>query len=151
VPAFADTSALLKLYVAEDGSRWMSETVRPDGIAISDLAVAETGVTLARLVRDGLIPAPVARSAWKLFRRQLRTFIVYGLERRSLISAANLAARSPVRLRTLDAIHLQGATEASIRARRDGQPSPVFISADARLLAAAGALGFRTDNPLNHP
>jgi hypothetical protein len=73
------------------------------------------------------------------------------LEYQSLIRAANLVARSPVALRTLDAAHLQGAQEAAAIARAGALPEPTFISADARLLAAAQALGFATDNPLNHP
>jgi predicted nucleic acid-binding protein len=149
--SFADSSALVKLYVRERGSRWMIESVRPNGIAMSELAITEVGVTLSRLARTGAISAAAARTAWRLFRREARTFIVYRLERRSLAAAAGLAARAPGPLRSLDAIHLQGANEASVRARRSDQPPPTFVSADARLLDAAVAFGFVTANPLRHP
>jgi hypothetical protein len=51
----------------------------------------------------------------------------------------------------LDAIHLQAAQTVATRAVRDGFSPPLFVSADTRLLAAAAALGFATENPLNHP
>src|SRR3712207_7601142 len=54
-PSFVDSSALLKLYVPEAGAQWMVQTVRPGGIAVSALAIAETGVTLVRLVRNHLL------------------------------------------------------------------------------------------------
>jgi predicted nucleic acid-binding protein len=148
--AFADSSALVKLYVREIGSRWMGNVVRPGGIAMSELAITEVGVALSRLARDGTISEAAARAAWRLFRRETQSFIVYRLDRRTLAAAAGLSARAPVQLRSLDAIQLQGATAASVQARRAGQPPPLVVSADTRLLAAAGAFGFATDNPLDH-
>jgi predicted nucleic acid-binding protein len=150
VPSFVDTSALLKLYVPERGATWMVQTVRPSGIAISALAITETGVSLARLVHNHLLLEAEARDAWKLFRRELREFLVYRLDRAALIGAAQIASRLLTPVRALDAIHLRGAQEAAADARRVGQSPPVFVSADQRLLAAAAALGFATDNPHNH-
>jgi hypothetical protein len=73
------------------------------------------------------------------------------MDRWSLVRAAHLTARSPLPLRTLDAVHLQAAQTVAARAVRDGFSPPLFVSADTRLLAAAAALGFATENPLNHP
>lgn len=148
--ASVDTSAVLKLYTDEVGSRWMVEEIRPGGIAISELTIAEVAVSLSRRTQDGTLPARDARRVWRTFRRDLRSFVVARLSQPSLIGAGLLAARSPVLLRTLDAIQLQGASEIAREARRLGQAEPLFISADIRLLEAAEALGFRTDNPLNH-
>ena len=92
--AFADSSALVKLYVHERGSRWMSEVIRPSGIAMSEFAITEGGVTFSRLSRDGQITEAAARAAWSPFRRELRGFIVYRIERRSLVAAAGLTARA---------------------------------------------------------
>jgi predicted nucleic acid-binding protein len=149
--AFVDTSGLIKLYVPEAGSDWMAMEVRPGGIIISELAITETGATLSRLVRDGSITIVAALEAWRLFRRDLLTFMTVRLDRRALVKAAQLTVRSSLPLRTLDAIHLQAAQEAAAGAERAGLPVPVFISADTRLLTAAAALGFATDNPLDHP
>jgi hypothetical protein len=73
------------------------------------------------------------------------------MDRWSLVRAAHLTARSNLPLRSLDAIHLQAAQTVAARAVREGMPKPLFVSADTRLLSAAAALGFVTDNPLNHP
>ncbi len=41
--SFVDTSALLKLYLAQIGSAWMSAAVLPGGIVISEITIAEVG------------------------------------------------------------------------------------------------------------
>jgi predicted nucleic acid-binding protein len=151
VVAFADSSGLIKLYVPELGSDWMAAEIRPGGIIISDLAITETGSTLSRLARDRVITESAALESWRLFRRELRTFITVQMDRWSLVRAAHLTARSSLPLRTLDAIHLQAAQTVATRAVRDGFSPPLFVSANTRLLAAAAALGFATENPLNHP
>lgn len=148
--SFVDSSALIKLYVPEPGTPWMVEVVRPAGIAISALAVAETGVTLAHLARNHLLEEAEARDAWKLFRREMRGFLVYRLDHAAMLGASRIAARSGERIRTLDALQLRGAMEAAADARKAGQPPPLFVSADYRLLGAARALGFTTDNPYFH-
>lgn len=148
--AFVDTSGILKLYVAEPGSRWMTQVVRPQGIIISAVTIAETGSALSRRVRDGTLTAREARLAWTLFRRQSRTFLKMAVLLPSLQAAAHLTARSPVPLRALDAIQLRSALEAAADAQRQRVPMPVFISADERLLSAAAAVGLATDNPLDY-
>ena len=50
-------------------------------------------------------------------------------------------------LRTLDGIQLASAIAAS----KTLQLTPIFLSADPKLLAAAASEGFAIDNPLNHP
>jgi predicted nucleic acid-binding protein len=151
VPSFTDTSALLKLYVAETGSRWMHQIVLPGGIMISELAITETGAALNRRVWDGTLSRDDALAAWRTFRRDIRTFEVLQINRRALLSAAYLASRSPVLLRTLDAIHLQGALQARQHCDLRGEPAPTFVSADERLLAAARTLNLSTDDPNQHP
>jgi uncharacterized protein len=149
--AFVDSSGLVKLYVREVGSAWMAAAVRPLGIAVSELAVTEVGVTLLRRARDGSVSERDARDAWRLLRRELRSFAVTHLDRPALVAAAQLSARSAVPVRALDALQLRGALEVAVDARRLGQTSPLFVSADARLLRAAAALGLQTENPEDHP
>ena len=149
--SFVDTSALLKLYVEEVGSRWMKEEVYTVGIGISGVAVPEVGATLARRVREGSLEQRQAQIAWKSFRRDLRSFLVIDLDRRLMNQTFRLANRSLIALRALDALQLQCALDLAAVARRRRRPIPLFISADARLLDAAAALGFAIDSPLNHP
>lgn len=147
---FTDTSALLKLYVSEPGSRWMYDVIRTGGIAISEIAITEVRVSLNRRARDRSITDVEAVNAWRRFRHDLRSFIVATITRQTLLQAGLLAARSPVVLRTLDAIQLHGASQIIADARRLEQDIPLFVSADTRLLTAAAALGFVTANPLDH-
>jgi predicted nucleic acid-binding protein len=148
--AFVDTSGLLKLYVPETGSRWMHSVVRTLGITIGAVTFTEIGSSLSRRVREGDLSPGDARDAWKTFRRESRSFIVVPLTRQLLVAAANLSARSVAGLRTLDALQLQAAVQARDDALASKLTAPFFISADVRLLAAAGQLGFATDNPLDH-
>jgi predicted nucleic acid-binding protein len=151
VPAYVDSSALLKLYLPEIGSAWMRTDVRPGGITISALAIAEIGAALARRVWDRSMDDRGAKLTWRRFRRHLEQFHVTNVTRDVLIGARTLAVRSTVPLRALDAIQLQCAVEARRAGRARGVQIQSVIAADDRLLAAAQALGFATDNPLLHP
>lgn len=148
--SYVDTSALLKLYVPEVGSGWMSNDVQPSGIIMSRLATAEVGAALSFRVRDGSLTPQQGRLAWRRFRDDAVTFTVINVTPRSILRAVGIAHRAPVPLRTLDALQLQSAIEARAEAVAAGLAEPAFIAADARLLRAAQALGFTTDNPLNH-
>ena len=53
--------------------------------------------------------------------------------------------------RALDAIQLASAAHVFDKAHKDGMMIVQFVSADARLLAAAQWAGFAIDNPDNHP
>lgn len=149
--SYVDTSALLKLYIFEHGSRWMRREVLPSGITICWLTITEVGSALNQRVRLNSLSSAQAVAAWRRFRRDVRSFQQVEVNRRGMILAAGLAARQSVPLRTLDAIQLQGAIDARAATWTSGQPDPLFITADARLEAAAQALGFATDNPLDHP
>ncbi|MGE0544059.1 MAG: type II toxin-antitoxin system VapC family toxin [Dehalococcoidia bacterium] len=148
---YVDSSGLLKLYVPETGSLWMLERSQSDDVVLSQLAISEVGMALTRTAPEAVLTEGQARTAWKKFRRDIRRFRIVPLSRQSLIAAAMSAARLSMPIRTLDAIQLQGAVEARERARRARAEEPLFVSADARPLAAATALGFATENPLNHP
>jgi predicted nucleic acid-binding protein len=129
----------------------MLERVQSDDVALSQLAIPEVGMALTRTSREAILTEEQARTAWKKFRRDIRRFRIIPLSRQSLVAAAMSAARLSIPIRTLDAIQLEGAVEARDRARRARDSEPVFVSADTRLLAAAAALGFATENPLDHP
>ncbi len=62
-----------------------------------------------------------------------------------------LTAPLPVRLRTLDALHVASARLAFARARRRGVATGSFIAADRALLDAATWAGVPTLNPEDYP
>ena len=62
--------------------------------------------------------------------------------------ACDLLERHP--LRAYDAVQLAAALEARRTLQAVGSAAPIFLSADNRLLLAAQAEGFVTDNPNSH-
>jgi uncharacterized protein len=132
---YIDTSLLLPTYVQEKNSVRANEFLR-GGVPqflVSDLTVAELYVGLARKVKLGSLSAASAEEAWSLFEAHLKKCL---FRRIALVSshseaAGQLAVRSPVMLRTLDAIHLAVAIELDAS----------LGTLDGRLSDAAQALG----------
>jgi predicted nucleic acid-binding protein len=131
---YADTSLLLPVYVPEANSRQANEAVEgAEGLLISDLTVAEFLVGLARKVKLGELPVDRAQEVRAAFEQHMAE----GLLRRVPVAskhseaAGELAHRSPVVLRTLDAIHLAVAVEWEA----------TMATLDSRLSDAARAIG----------
>jgi predicted nucleic acid-binding protein len=108
VTLYLDTSALVKLYVAEDGSAVVRQAVADaDRIATSGIAYVEARSAFARRRREGgLLPLQHRRIVRDLdadWGHYLRLDVTETLIRQ----AAALAERH--RLRTYDAIHLASA------------------------------------------
>ena len=126
---YLDTSALLKAFIAEDGTSevraWMQAA---DVHASSAIAGLETASALARLAREGGSKAVISKAkaafeeAWKDF-AQVEVDEILG-------ESARLVASHP--LRSLDAIHLASA----LRIQRSGHAIH-FACFDDRLRAAA--------------
>lgn len=125
-----DTSALVKLVVAEDESQslqmFLSE--RADD-ALFSAALART--ELVRAV------APNGVQAIADARHLLSTLDTVVLNRQLLDDAGTL---QPLRLRSLDAIHL-------VAAQRAGEALRAVVTYDVRMLAAAAELGITTASP----
>ena len=54
-------------------------------------------------------------------------------------------------LRAYDAVQLASALVANRQIIQAGLPSPIFVSADKRLLNAAQVEGLQIDDPNSHP
>ena len=148
LPRFAlylDTSALLKLFVQEDGTDRVSALVSGRGgadvLLVSRIGFTEASVSLARLMHLGRIPAAELPS--RLGR--LEDYWDQSVQEVELIEdvledARRLAQRFP--LRTYDAIHLASAKEARrmLRGVFDGELR--FLAFDGVLLKAAREVGF---------
>jgi len=130
VKTYLDTSALVKLVVQEHESTALRKYLRAhrnDTLFTAALARTE----LVRAVA-GAGPAATA-----LARRLLTDLDTVNLTRGLLDSAADLP---PIRLRTLDAIHLAAALRAA-----DGLRA--VITYDSRMAAAAAAAGIPVHAP----
>jgi uncharacterized protein len=146
---FMDTSAIIKRYVTEIGSGWVTSLVQPTSlhiIVLSALTSVESFSTLARLQRSKhLTPAIVTQRQNDLLVDIKKQYLLVSLSDAVLVRAATLVNKHP--LRTLDSIQLSCAIEAQAMLG----VVLIFLSADNNLLSAAAAEGLATDNPLNHP
>lgn len=126
--AYADSSALVKLVVAEpESGALLSALGGYEAVVSSDLAVVEVTRAAARVAGDGGVVRAGA---------VLETVHLLRVDRRALDRSARL---SPVRLRSLDAIHVASALEL--------ETTLELVGYDDRLLAAARAAGLRTLSP----
>ncbi len=127
---YLDTSALVKLVVAEGESQALKHFLD---------AHADDSLFSAALARTELIRAvaPSGAQAIADARDLLNRLDTVMLTRQLLDDAGTLL---PLRLRSLDAIHLAAA-------QRAGDSLRVVITYDARMLSAATDLGISTASP----
>lgn len=142
---FVDTSALIKRYLREDGSVWISEILERSSqnvIIISELAVVEAYSVITRLRHQRTLSAVRAETAKQnLLLHVADEYLVVPID--SLIMEQARGKVEKHHLRALDAIQLACAVNA-----RDTSPSDVIVlSADNRLLEAAVDEGFHVENP----
>ena len=145
---FLDSSALLKLYREETGSRWMFDLSRTsDRLVVARLAHVEVTSAIIRRRREpGNRPEQAAEALAALDREMTEIFEVIELEGPVISRAIDLAkARA---LRAADAIQLACALLS-----HPGLPGSEYclVSADAELNAAALSEGLHVENPNLHP
>jgi predicted nucleic acid-binding protein len=150
---YIDTSALVKRYVAEVGSAWIRRMVaRPvqDVIYTAALTEVEVRSALQRLIREGrLDTAQAQRLTQRVLQHFTRRYQLIRMTRPVVAEAGRLVEGYP--LRAYDAVQLACALTVRRSMHRRGMPSPLFVTADTTLLAAAQAEGFPVDNPLQYP
>jgi hypothetical protein len=96
---------------------------------------------------------PEQRSTiFRAFLGDSRAYVVVGVTQTLVQQAALLLleATPPVRLRTLDALHISSARQVFSRAARRGLALGAFVTADRALADAASQVGLVTANPEDH-
>lgn len=150
---FFDTSALIKRYVLEQGSAWVKALTAPETgntIVVAEITQVEAVSGANRRKRDGQITANTVRAVRLLVTRHFaREYVLVGLTNPVIERAKDLLEAHP--LRAYDAVQLASALESNSRLTGIGTSPLIFISADARLLAAAVAEGLANDDPSAHP
>jgi predicted nucleic acid-binding protein len=128
---YLDTSALVKLYVEEEGRETVFEAVeKAEWVATSTVAYAEARAAFARKVRSGDLPERGRRQAVSDLDVEWRGFVWISVSNLVAYRAGEMAERYD--LRGFDAIHLASA------ARLGEEFSGVrFLACDARLMEAA--------------
>ncbi|MBI1283950.1 MAG: PIN domain-containing protein [Thiobacillus sp.] len=115
---YLDTSALIKLYVAETHSGEVEQLIAEvDGIVINRLGMLEWHCAMARRLRTGQITDDYLNLARTEFTRHLAEgyYRIVPFNDHLLIDALRvLDSANPVPLRTLDTIHLTAARNAGL-------------------------------------
>ncbi len=149
---FLDSSALVKRYVTETGTAWVTGLLDPTArnrLYIARIAGAEVTAALTRRERGGHLSAVDAAAAVASFQHDY-TIRLRPVEITSaLIGEAMMVARTHG-LRGYDAVQLAAALYANNRRVARNLAPLIFVTADTALLAAGAAEGMHTDNPNVH-
>ena len=144
---YFDTSALLKLYIDEQGTEEVLSIVEdpiPNDMAIVGLTVLECRSAIRRRERSGEISKSHADQAIdRIENDALSRYFVQPLTEAVLDEARRLLDLRP--LKALDALQLAGC----LSIRTSVAPPLTFVCADTRLCDAARLEGVDTINPLD--
>lgn len=153
VTYYLDTSAAVKLYVPEVGSNWLRDLLTPDQepVVLSSLLLrVEMRSAFARRLREGTVTPDEYADMCYLFDVHRAAFYRLSPVAEMVIRrACTLVERHP--LCGYDAVHLATALLLNQQLLDAGVATPIFLSADDRLNAAASAEGLAVDNPNHHP
>lgn len=142
---FLDTSALVKIYIAEPGSVRMREAVAREELkAASVLAFAEIHATFARRRREELLLATELEQIQTSFSADWEQVIQVPVGAVVLDLVPRLCERHP--LRGADAVHLASA----LFLQGEGL-EVLFACSDRHLLEAAAAAGLAIFDPASAP
>lgn len=150
---YLDTSALVKRYVQETGSAWVSgltSAAAQNVVYILRITSVEVIAAITRKARIGGISAADAGTAIANFRADFPAgFSVLEVTPPLTHEAMRLAEGRA--LRAYDALQLAGAVQINIERAAAGLALPTFISADINLNSAAQMEGLLVDDPNVHP
>lgn len=152
---FLDTSALLKRYVSEAGSKWTTTICQPSTgnvVVISQATLTEAVASFCRKAREQDLHQRISeaerdRIITKFRADAKRQYNVVRVTSSIYTQAGDLCRTS--KLRAYDAIQLACA----LKIRTTLAPlstTLLFVSADIELLNVARTLGLETENPNTH-
>lgn len=149
---FGDSSALVKRYVTETGSAWLTATIDPKAgsrVYIAHIKVVEVVSAITRKEKGGHLSSVDAANALTAFEQDYQLELNIVPLTASLVNdAVNLAKKYA--LRGYDAVQLAAALETQAKRAARSLPPLTLLSADTDLNAAAVSEGLIVDNPNNH-
>lgn len=148
---FCDSSAIVKRYVAETGSGWLSATTNPKNtrIYIARITFVEVISAITRREKADHISAVDADSARLQFEMDyLNEFQKVEITETLIGESAKLAKKYA--LRGYDAVQLAALLQTDDERVAFGLSSLVLLSADTELNTAAISEGLIFDDPNNH-
>ncbi len=149
---FCDSSAIVKRYINEIGSVWLSAITNPTGgnrVYVARITFVEVISAITRREKGSHISSTDADTARLTFEQDhLNEFQKVEISEILINEAANLAKKYA--LRGYDAIQLAAALETENERFALGLSPLTLLSADTDLNAAAAAEGLTVDDPNNH-
>ena len=148
---FFDSSALVKRYFPETGTRWIRQQITTTtSVIVSRITSVEMMSAVARRHREGLIDWQTAQGVQQLITYHIQhQYLVIELNEQLMQDAIHLLITHP--LRAYDAVQLASAKRVNSRLLSQQLSPTTFLCADIRLLQIAQAEGLITDNPNNYP
>ncbi|HMS39068.1 MAG TPA: type II toxin-antitoxin system VapC family toxin [Pyrinomonadaceae bacterium] len=149
---FCDTSGLVKRYVAETGSTWLTSQIDPANgsrIYIAQITIVEVVSAITRKERGNHLSANDAATALQTF--EINCLFEFSIVPFSMILVnESVSLAKKYALRGYDAVQLASALQTQIKRTNAGLSPLTLLSADTDLNAAAISEGLTVDNPNNH-
>lgn len=149
---FGDSSALVKRYITETGSAWLTARIDPNAgsrVFIAHITVVEIVSAIIRREKGGHLVAVDAANALNAFQQDYKQeFSIVPLTVSLVDDAVSLAKKYA--LRGYDAVQLATALQTQQK-RTNSNLSPLtLLSADTDLNSAAVSEGLTVEDPDDH-
>lgn len=149
---FFDSSGLLKRYVNESGTVWITDLTAPKAkntLYVARITGAEIASALARRYKGGSLTVGEFQTAMSDFRHDFQSdYRIVEISETLISQAMDLAEKHA--LRGYDAVQLAAALEVHNERLSFGLPALTLISSDLALNDAATAEGLTVDDPNLH-
>ncbi|MDI6751429.1 MAG: type II toxin-antitoxin system VapC family toxin [bacterium] len=149
---YLDSSAVVKRYVEEIGSKWVKLIADPSKenlINIAQIGMVEVAAAFSRKNREGMISEFERDEVLGIFFKDCEDqYQIIEIDDRIIKSAIDLTCTRP--LRGYDAIQLATASVINEAMIKKNLSPLIFLSADDNLIEAAKEEGLLTDNPNLH-
>ena len=154
---YFDSSAVVKLYLAEPGSQWIEQIAEPKNasqaaenlIVFAIIAIAETAAAISRHYRRGFLTEEKRQILYHQFMRDHPgRFTQLAITDDIVHNAADLTQEFT--LHGYDAVHLASALSYDHLLKTEAREALIFVTADEILYQAAQTAGLIVENPNNH-
>ncbi len=150
---FFDSSAIVKRYLVEVGTPWVTAIVdlaAGNRVYLARITFVEVISAITRKVRGSGLSSAGATKEISDFRQDFANeYFIIELNPTLIESAADLAESHA--LRAYDAVQLTAALTINAELIASGVPGITLVSADGPLNTAAIAEGLAVDDPNTHP
>ena len=150
---FVDSSALVKRYISEVGSKWVLELfdfTQDNEVFIAAITAVEIIAAISRRERSGSIRTADAKLVCNQFKNDLQTDYQIVEITEEIINSGMLLAETRG-LRGYDAVQLAAGYAINSLCITSGLSPVIFVSADNDLNIAAIHEGLLVENPNSYP